>query len=76
MIAVGSTTTTQTTTTTAEGTQTTEQLPATLMTLALTQGDAEKVLLSQATGELAFACSPTNSTVNPGPGVTAADLFQ
>ena len=38
VIAVGSTTTTQTTTTTAEGTQTTEQLPTTLMTLALEPG--------------------------------------
>ncbi len=76
VIAVGSTTTTQTTTTTAEGTQTTEQLPRTLMTLALSQGDAEKVLLSQTTGELAFAVLTQNSRVNPGPGLTAADLFQ
>jgi pilus assembly protein CpaB len=76
VIAVGSTTTTQTTTTTAEGTQTTEVLPRTLMTLALEQGDAEKVLLSQKTGELAFAVLTKESTVNPGPGVTAADLFQ
>jgi pilus assembly protein CpaB len=76
VIAVGSTTTTQTTTTTAEGVETTEQLPRTLMTLALTQADAEKVLLSQQTGELAFAVLTEDSKVNPGQGVTAADLFQ
>ena len=76
VIAVGSTTTTQTTTTTAEGVETTEQLPRTLMTLALTQADAEKVLLSQQTGELAFAVLTEDSKVNPGPGVSAADLFQ
>jgi pilus assembly protein CpaB len=76
VIGVGSTTTTQTTVTTAEGTQTTEQLPRTLMTLALEQGDAERVLLSQTTGELAFAVLTDNSTVDPGPGVTAADLFR
>lgn len=76
VIAVGSTTTTQTTVTTAEGTQTTEQLPRTLMTLALDQSAAEKVLLSQSTGELAFAVLTDESTVNPGPGVTAADLFR
>jgi pilus assembly protein CpaB len=76
VIAVGSTTTTQTTTTTAEGTQTTEQLPRTLMTLALEQGDAEKVLLSPKAGELAFAVLTKDSTVNPGPGVVAADLFR
>jgi pilus assembly protein CpaB len=76
VIAVGSTTTTQTTTTTAEGVETTEQLPRTLMTLALTQADAEKVLLSQKTGELAFAVLTEDSKVSPGQGVTAADLFQ
>jgi pilus assembly protein CpaB len=76
VIAVGSTTTTQTTTTTAEGTQTTEQLPRTLMTLALEQGDAEKVLLGQKTSELAFAVLTKDSTVNPGPGLVAADLFK
>jgi pilus assembly protein CpaB len=76
VIAVGSTTTTQTTTTTAEGTQTTEVLPRTLMTLALAQDDAEKVLFSQTTGELTFAVLNDASTVNPGPGVTAADLFR
>jgi len=76
VIAVGSTTTTQTTVTTAEGTQTTEVLPSTLMTLALEQGDAEKVLLGPTTGELAFAVLTDNSTVDPGPGVTAADLFR
>jgi pilus assembly protein CpaB len=76
VIGVGSTTTTQTTTTTAEGTQTTEQLPRTLMTLALEQADAERVLLSQTTGELAFAVLTGESNVNPGPGVTAANLFR
>ncbi len=76
VIAVGSTTTTQTTVTTAEGTQTTEQLPRTLMTLALEQGDAEKVLLSQGVFDLAFAVLTKDSTVNPGPGVTAVDLFR
>lgn len=76
VIAVGSTSTTQTTTTTPEGTQTTEQLPQTLLTLALKQADAEKVMLSQTTGELAFAVLTEDSTVNPGPGVTAANLFQ
>jgi pilus assembly protein CpaB len=76
VIAVGSTTTTQTTTTTAEGVETTEQLPRTLMTLALTQADAEKVLYSQSAGELAFAVLTEDSKVSPGQGVTAADLFQ
>jgi pilus assembly protein CpaB len=76
VIAVGSTTTTQTTTTTPEGTQTTEQLPRTLMTLALPQEDAEKVLFSQTNGELVFGLLTEDSNVNPGPGVTTGTLFR
>lgn len=76
VIAVGSTTTTQTTTTTAEGTQTTEQLPRTLMTLALEQQDAEKVLFSQTAGELVFAVLTDDSDVSPGPGTGPDDLFR
>lgn len=76
VIAVGSTTTTQTTTTTPEGTQTVEQLPATLMTLAVEQRDAEKVLFSQTAGELVFAVLTEDSDVSPGPGTTADGLFR
>lgn len=76
VIAVGSTTTTQKTTTTPEGTQTTEQLPRTLMTLALKQADAERVLFSQTNGELVFGLLTDESDVNPGPGVTTGDLFR
>jgi pilus assembly protein CpaB len=76
VIGVGSTTPTETTTTTPEGDATTEALPRTLMTLALDQADAEKVLFSQGNGELAFALLTDNSRINRGPGVTAGNLFQ
>ena len=76
VVAVGSTTTTQTTVTTPVGTQTVEQLPKTLMTLALAQKDAEKVLLSTTAGELVFAVTSDESDVSPGPGTTASDLFR
>jgi pilus assembly protein CpaB len=76
VIAVGSTATTQTTTTDSEGTQTVEQLPSTLMTLAVDQTDAEKVLYSQQSGELAFALLTEDSDVNPSGGTTSADLFR
>jgi pilus assembly protein CpaB len=76
VIGVGSTTPTQTTTTTAAGEETTESLPRSLMTLALDQGDAEKILFAQGNGELAFALLTEKSRINPGPGVTAADLFE
>ncbi len=76
VLAVGSTTTAQTTTTTAEGTETVEQLPRTLMTLALDQTDAERVLYAQTAGELVFALINENSDVSDGPGVSNPDLFR
>ncbi len=76
VIAVGSTATTQTTTTDSEGTQTVEQLPSTLMTLAVDQKDAEKVLYAQQGHELAFALLTQDSDVNASAGTNAADLFR
>lgn len=76
VLGVGSTTPTTTTTTTTDGQQTTEQLPRTLMTLALDQRDAQKVLFASGNGELAFALLTSDSTVKPDPGVTFANLFQ
>lgn len=76
VLAVGSTSTTQTTTTTPEGTATTEQLPQTLMTLSLKQKDAERVLFAQTSGELVFALITEDSDVSTGPGITNADLFE
>lgn len=76
VLGVGSTTPTTTTTTTTDGQQTTEQLPRTLMTLALDQRDAQKVLFASGNGELAFALLTSDSTVKPDPGVTFANLFE
>ncbi len=76
VIAVGSTTTTQTTTTTPEGTQTVEQLPRTLMTLALDQPDAERVLFAQGVGELVFAVINDDTDISPGAGTGNDDLFR
>lgn len=76
VLGVGSTTPTTTTTTTAEGAQTTEQLPRTLMTLAVDQRDAQKLLFSSSNGELAFGLLTGQSTVRPDAGVTAGDLFK
>ncbi len=75
VIAVGSTTTSTKTTTTAEGEQTTEQLPKTLLTLALKQKDAEKVLFAQANGELVLGVlGDTPAKANAG--MTAPKLFR
>ncbi|GAB3768100.1 pilus assembly protein CpaB [Nocardioides ginsengisegetis] len=76
VLGVGSTTPVSTTTTDQTGAQTTEQLPRTLLTLALDQQDAQKVLFASGNGELAFALLTTDSAVKPGPGVTALNLFR
>jgi pilus assembly protein CpaB len=54
---------------------TTEQLPRTLVTLALPQADAERVLYASTHGELAFALRSDSSDVGPSTGVGAANLF-
>jgi pilus assembly protein CpaB len=77
VIGAGTTTLTPTTTTTAtNGTQSVEQLPKTLLTLAVSQRDAEKVIFATKNGSLAFALLNDDSQVSPSQGVTLASLFK
>ena len=63
--------TTSTTTTTDEnGTQTTEQLPKTLLTLAVDQKEAQKVILASKALNLTFGLLTDKSSVKPGPGTS------
>lgn len=75
VLGVGSTTPVSTTTTDETGASTTEQLPRTLLTLALDQDQSERVIFAAANGELAFALLTEKSTVADGPPVTADNLF-
>lgn len=75
VIAVGSTTPVSTTTTDETGAAVTEQLPRTLITLAVDQQQAEKVMFAASNGELSFALLTDKSTVAPGPAVDASNLF-
>jgi pilus assembly protein CpaB len=76
VIAVGATTVISTTTTDQAGSQTTEQLPKTLFTLALNQPDAEKVMFAASHGELSFGLLNDKSKVKPSTGVSAQNLFR
>lgn len=76
VLGVGSTTPISTTTTDETGASTTEQLPRTLLTLALSQKEAQRVLFAQGNGELAFALLTDDSEVKVGPGVTPENLFK
>ncbi|WP_300676370.1 Flp pilus assembly protein CpaB [Nocardioides sp.] len=79
VIGVGSTTPVSTTTTDqSTGNQTTEQLPRTLLTLALSPSDAQKVLFAQTNGELSFALLPADgsTTVKQGSATTFDNVFK
>ncbi len=69
---------TTSTKTAEDGTQTTEQLPRTLLTLAVTQKEAQKVIVASKALDLTFGLLTTNSQVKPGPGTSTlvASLFQ
>jgi pilus assembly protein CpaB len=75
VIGVGTTTVVPTTTTDETGAQTTEQLPRTLLTLAVNQSEAERIIFAAKNGEVAFGLLTEKSTVRPGPGVTANTVF-
>ncbi|GAA4721579.1 Flp pilus assembly protein CpaB [Nocardioides conyzicola] len=75
VIGVGSTTPVATTTTDDAGQATTEALPRTLLTVAVDQADAQRVLFAVTNGELAFALLTEGSAVAPAPPVTADSLF-
>lgn len=76
VLGVGSTTPVSTTTTDPAGQQTTEQLPRTLLTLAVDQNDAQRVLYASGNGELALGLLTENSRVKRSGGVSAPDLFK
>ena len=71
-----STTVVATTTTDASGAQTQEQLPKTLLTLAVSQAEAERVLFASSNGELAFGLLNNDSAVAASAGVTPNNLFR
>ena len=76
MIGAGTTTVTTTTTTDPSGAQSTEQLPKTLLTLAVSQQEAEKVLYAGGSGALAFGLLNEDSQVAPSQGVNKSNLFR
>lgn len=63
---------TTSTTTDQNGTQTTEQLPRTLLTIAVTQKDAQKVILASKALNLTFGLLTPASQVHLGPGTSTA----
>jgi len=75
VVAVGQTTVRPTTTTTASGTETTEQIPTTILTLAVSQEQAERVLVSGQGGTLAFGLLNDKSVTRETAGTTLHDIY-
>ena len=75
-VGVGSTTLLTQTTTDQSGAQTTEQLPRTILTLALTQAQAERIIFAQGHGELSMGLLTEESVVKQSLGVNGRNLFQ
>jgi pilus assembly protein CpaB len=76
VIAVGeSSLVSQRTTTSQDGSQTTEEIPRAILTLALDQKQAERIVFGQSQGELYLALLGEDATVRPGPGTSSDTLF-
>ncbi len=76
VIGAGSTTQVRSAPATTEDGAAAEQLPNTLLTLAVAQREAEKVLFAQDAGTLSFALLPAKGELEDTGGVDAANLFE
>ena len=74
VIGVGTTSVTPRTTT-VDGEAVTEDLPRTILTLALDQDDAEKLIFADRNGDLNFALLTGDSKVGKSRGVTGRDVM-
>jgi pilus assembly protein CpaB len=75
VIGVGTTTVHARTVTTEDGEQSTEQIPRTILTLAVDQDQAEKVIFGGRNGDLWFALRSEDSDVSTGRGVRPRDVM-
>lgn len=75
VLGVGSTSAVTKTTTTTDSGQTTQEIPKTLLTIAVTQKDAEKVIWAYSHGKLAFALLNDHSATGYDRGVGRDNLY-
>ena len=75
VLATGQTTVQSITTTGPEGEQQTEQIPAAILTLALTQEEAQRLIFAQSQGQLYFGLLNDASATEVGPPTTLGNLF-
>ena len=75
VIGVGTTSVGSRTTTTEEGDQVTEAVPRTILTVAVSQDDAEKLILADRTLDLTFALLGEETKSSDQPGANPADIL-
>jgi len=75
VIAVGPTTVTTQTTTNESGSQNTEEISRAILTLSLTQKEAQQLIFAQGEGALYFALLSDESEVGRGVATTEGNLF-
>lgn len=75
VIGVGTTTVQQKTTTTDDGEKTTEEVPRTILTVAVDQEEAERLIYASRNGDVSFALLSDKSKVEDNVGVTAFDIM-
>jgi pilus assembly protein CpaB len=75
VLGAGDTSLLTTTTTDQQGTQTSEQLPKTILTIAVDQGEAQKTIYADRNQDLTFALINDESDVKPNPGTYANNAW-
>ena len=75
VIGVGTTSVSSRVTTTEEGAQVTEQVPRTILTVAVTQAEAEKLVLADRTLDLTFALLGDETDSRDKAGVNPVDIL-
>lgn len=75
VIGVGTTSVASRTTQTDEGAQVTEEVPRTILTVAVTQAEAEKLIFADRTSDLTVALVGDGTKINDEPGVTGVDIL-
>ncbi len=76
VVATGATTVIPVTQTNPNGQQQTQQIPQTILTLAVTPAQAQKVIWASQQGQLYFGLVNDKSNVKKGPATTLENLFQ
>jgi pilus assembly protein CpaB len=74
VIGVGTTSVTARTTKDDDG-ETTEQVPRTILTVAVNQDQAQRLIFAARNGDVSFALRTAKSRVTDGPGITASDVM-